>query len=52
MKMEQVKPGYKKTEVGVIPEDWEVATFGASFDIYVGSDLKEDAFSSFKDDNF
>ena len=22
--MEKVKPGYKLTEVGVIPEDWEV----------------------------
>jgi type I restriction enzyme, S subunit len=22
--MEQIKPGYKNTEVGVIPEDWEV----------------------------
>ena len=25
----EVKPGYKQTEVGVIPEDWEVATIGA-----------------------
>ena len=22
----EVKPGYKQTEVGVIPEDWEVST--------------------------
>ena len=22
----EVRPGYKQTEVGVIPEDWEVAT--------------------------
>jgi type I restriction enzyme S subunit len=41
---------YKKTEVGLIPEDWKVTSFGDSFEIYVGSDLKEDAFSSFKDD--
>lgn len=26
MSVEQVKPGYKRTEVGVIPEDWEVCT--------------------------
>lgn len=28
-----VKPGYKQTEIGIIPEDWEVATIGdvASF---------------------
>jgi type I restriction enzyme S subunit len=24
-----VKPGYKRTEVGVIPEDWKVSTLGA-----------------------
>ncbi len=24
MMTETVKPGYKQTEVGVIPEDWEV----------------------------
>jgi type I restriction enzyme S subunit len=24
----EVKPGYKKTEVGVIPEDWEAVKFG------------------------
>ena len=23
----EVKPGYKQTEVGVIPEDWEVRLF-------------------------
>ena len=22
----EVKPGYKRTEVGVIPEDWDVST--------------------------
>lgn len=26
MSSEQIKPGYKRTEVGVIPEDWEVRT--------------------------
>lgn len=24
----EVKPGYKQTEVGVIPEDWEVTILG------------------------
>ncbi len=24
----EVKPGYKQTEVGVIPEDWEVKVLG------------------------
>ena len=26
--MEQLRKGFKKTEVGVIPEDWEVTTLG------------------------
>ena len=25
----ELKPGYKKTEVGVIPEDWNVRTLGS-----------------------
>ena len=25
---QRVRPGYKQTEVGVIPEDWEVVRFG------------------------
>jgi type I restriction enzyme S subunit len=24
----ELKPGYKQTEVGVIPEDWEVSCLG------------------------
>jgi len=27
--MTALKPGYKQTEVGVIPEDWTVARLGA-----------------------
>jgi type I restriction enzyme S subunit len=34
-----VKPGYKQTEVGVIPEDWEVTTVGAEFVIQLGKML-------------
>jgi type I restriction enzyme S subunit len=29
----ELKPGYKQTEVGVIPEDWDTAIVGQSFDI-------------------
>ncbi len=29
----KVKPGYKQTEVGVIPEDWKLKPIGDSFDI-------------------
>ena len=28
MSSEQIKPGYKRTEVGVIPDDWEATTIG------------------------
>jgi type I restriction enzyme, S subunit len=28
-----LKPGYKQTEVGMIPEDWELKPIGESFDI-------------------
>ena len=34
-----VKPGYKRTEVGVIPEEWEVSTVGREFDIQLGKML-------------
>ena len=35
----EVKPGYKQTEVGVIPEDWGVSTVGAEFSIQLGKML-------------
>jgi type I restriction enzyme S subunit len=34
--MEQVKKGYKKTEVGVIPEDWDVVRIGSFTDCTAG----------------
>jgi type I restriction enzyme S subunit len=34
-----MKPGYKQTEVGVIPEDWEVSSVGREFDIQLGKML-------------
>lgn len=36
---ETVPPGYKLTEVGVIPEDWETSTVGAEFSIKLGKML-------------
>jgi type I restriction enzyme S subunit len=35
----EVKPGYKQTEVGVIPEDWAISTVGAEFSIQLGKML-------------
>jgi type I restriction enzyme S subunit len=35
----ELKPGYKQTEVGVIPEDWDVSTVGREFEIKLGKML-------------
>ena len=37
-----MKPGYKQTEVGAIPEDWEVASLGALGDFSKGSGVRKD----------
>jgi type I restriction enzyme, S subunit len=35
----EVKPGYKQTDVGAIPDDWDVSTVGREFDIKLGKML-------------
>ena len=35
----EVKPGYKQTEVGVIPQDWDVTTVGDEFTVQLGKML-------------
>ena len=35
----ELKPGYKQTEVGVIPEEWDVSTVGREFEIKLGKML-------------
>jgi type I restriction enzyme, S subunit len=35
----ELKPGYKQTEVGIIPEEWEVSTVGREFNIKLGKML-------------
>ena len=37
--MSAVRAGYKQTEVGVIPEDWEVTTVGQEFSVQLGKML-------------
>ena len=37
--MSAIPAGYKQTEVGVIPEDWEVSTIGREFEIKLGKML-------------
>ena len=50
--MELVKKGYKKTEVGVIPEDWDVKLIEDICNISVGRDLQEMIFSKQLDSNY
>ena len=35
----EVKPGYKQSEIGVIPDEWAVSTVGREFDIKLGKML-------------
>lgn len=35
----EVKPGYKQTGVGIIPEDWEVSSVGREYEIKLGKML-------------
>ena len=35
----EVKPGYKQTEAGVIPEEWEVSSVGREYEIKLGKML-------------
>ena len=37
--MKGIPAGYKQTEVGVIPEDWEVSSVGDEFSIQLGKML-------------
>ena len=36
----ELKPGYKQTEVGVIPEEWELRPFGESVDVCSGGNAR------------
>ena len=44
----EVKPGYKQTEVGVIPEEWEVSQLSDHFHIYAGGDVPKHSISNFR----
>ncbi len=45
-----LKPGYKQTEVGVIPDEWRVASFGEVFSIGAGGDVDPKRTQSFQDE--
>lgn len=38
----ELKAGYKQTEVGVIPEDWDISTVGDEFHVQLGKMLDAD----------
>ena len=46
----ELKPGYKQTEVGVIPKDWDVSTVGNLFRITAGGDVDRKRSQSFFDE--
>ena len=46
------RKGYKNSELGKIPEDWEVFRFNHNFNIYAGGDVPKDSFSDIKTDKF
>ena len=43
--LDEVPAGYKRTEVGVIPEDWGVYRLADHFVIYAGGDVPKDDYS-------
>ena len=47
-----VPPGYKQTEVGVIPEDWEVLKLSDHFNIYAGGDVPKDSLSQIQSEKY
>ena len=42
-----IQSGFKMTEVGMIPSDWEVKTLGDIFDFSAGGDLQKECFSEY-----
>ena len=44
--------GYKQTDIGLIPEDWEVEKIGEVFDITAGGDIDKKNFNSYKTDKY
>jgi len=48
----EVKEGYKKTDIGVIPEDWELDSIGNLFNILAGGDVDRENFAKEKKGDF
>lgn len=50
IKNKKILSGHKRTEIGVIPADWDVKRLDDIFSITAGRDLIMDSFSQIKDD--
>ena len=50
--VKEIKEGFQKTEVGVIPNDWMVKSIGEVVGISVGKDLKTENYSIDQDSIF
>ena len=50
--MQKTKPGYKQTAVGVIPEEWGVATIKEIFNVNPGGDINKQDVSPIKTSEF
>ena len=48
----QVPEGYKKTEVGVIPEEWNIVEIGHIAKLFIGKDVNEEHFSNVPDNKY
>jgi type I restriction enzyme S subunit len=48
----ELRPGYKNTDIGVIPEDWEVVRLRDCFKITAGGDVDRSRFSAKQDSRF
>lgn len=48
---EGIRQGYKQTEVGVVPEDWEVRRFSDYFTIYAGGDVPKHSLSKVRSES-
>ncbi|MEQ9235521.1 MAG: restriction endonuclease subunit S [Coleofasciculus sp. E2-BRE-01] len=44
--------GYKKTDIGLIPEDWDIVKIGKIANIFVGKDVDEAHFSNGQDNKY
>lgn len=45
----EIRQGYKKTEVGIIPEEWEVKKLGECFEVIMGQSPSSKAYNEEKE---